>query len=191
MKKLLLIDNFDSFSYNLYQLLGSINPDIEVVRNTVTIKDIQNFAPDALIISPGPGKPSTAGICIEAIKHFAPKIPILGICLGHQAITEAYGGVVTYADKIMHGKTSTISVDTTCPIFKGLREHFDVARYHSLASQKETFPGVLKITAQTDDGLIMALKHCEFDTYGLQFHPESILTPCGRELAQNFLGIIK
>lgn len=188
---ILLIDNFDSFSYNLYQLIGSLNPDIKVVRNTIAIDEIEALSPKALIISPGPGKPKDAGICIEAIKYFAPKMPILGICLGHQSMVEAFGGVVTYADTIMHGKTSTINVDTACPIFKGLSERFDVARYHSLVADKKTFPDVLKITAQTDDGVIMALKHKQYDTYGLQFHPESILTPLGKDLAKNFLGIVK
>lgn len=190
-KSILLIDNFDSFSYNLYQLIGSIYPYIKVERNTIALDEIEKINPCALIISPGPGKPSDAGVCIEAIKHFKGKMPILGICLGHQAITEAFGGKVVYADKIMHGKTSTVTVDTTSKIFKGLNSEIEVARYHSLMSQKETLPDELKITAKTREGVIMALEHKNYEIYGLQFHPESILTLYGKTLARNFLELIQ
>lgn len=188
---ILLIDNYDSFSYNLYQLIGALNPDIEVVRNNITINEIENLAPEAIIISPGPGKPSEAGICIEAIKYFASKLPILGICLGHQAIAEAFGGKITYADKIMHGKTSEISTDTTCPIFESLKPKIKVARYHSLVAEVSSLPKCLEITAKCNDGTIMGLKHKDYEVFGLQFHPESILTEDGEQIAKNFLGIIK
>lgn len=196
MKTILLIDNFDSFSYNLYQLIGSISGnfgfDIKVIRNNEkTIEEIENLSPAALIISPGPGRPSEAGICIDAIKHFTPKLPVLGICLGHQAICEAFGGKITYAKEIMHGKTSEISIDTESEIFKGLKSTIKVARYHSLVAENETLPSVLKVTGTCEDGTIMAVKHKQYDVYGLQFHPESVLTPDGRKMAQNFLEIIK
>lgn len=190
-KTILLIDNFDSFSYNLYQLIGSIYPDIKVVRNTITINEIEAIDPAAIILSPGPGRPSDAGICIDAIKHFKGKVPILGICLGHQSIAEAFGGKVVYADKIMHGKTSLISIDTSSKIFKGLPPKIEVARYHSLIADKDTLGDELKVIAKTYNGIIMALKHKKYDIYGLQFHPESILTLSGKILAQNFLEIIE
>lgn len=190
--KILLIDNFDSFSYNLYQLIGGICPDIAVIRNNEkTILEIEKMAPKALIISPGPGKPKDAGICIDAIKYFKEKMPILGICLGHQAICEAFGGVIAYAKTIMHGKTSEITVDTNSLIFKGLNERIKVARYHSLIAESESLPEELIITTKCDDGTIMGVKHAKYDIYGLQFHPESVLTPDGKKMAENFLEIIK
>ena len=189
---ILLIDNYDSFSYNLYQLVGSINPDIRVIRNNeLTVSEIDGLSPDAIILSPGPGRPENAGVCIDVVKYFADKIPILGICLGHQAICMAFGGVVTYAERIMHGKTSEISVDSSCRLFEGLPETFKVARYHSLVAEEATLPKELKITAKTGDGVIMALEHIDYDIYGLQFHPESILTPAGKKIAENFLEIVK
>jgi anthranilate synthase component 2 len=186
---ILLIDNYDSFSYNLYQLIGSINPDIKVVRNdALSAEEIEKLAPERIVISPGPGKPSDAGICIETIKRLYTSIPILGICLGHQAIYEAFGGTVSYASKLMHGKSSDVSVNEWNVLFKGLPPVIQAARYHSLAGIKSTLPNALKITAWTDDGEIMAVCHKEYPVYGVQFHPESILTPGGKVIIENFLN---
>jgi len=184
----LLIDNYDSFSYNLYQIIGAIEPDIKVIRNDeISIDEIKLLAPNRLVISPGPGKPSDAGICIEAVKRLYSSIPILGICLGHQAIYEAFGGTVSYASKLMHGKSSQINLDLENDLFKGLPPVIKAARYHSLAGIESTLPDALKITARTDDGEIMAVCHKEYPVYGVQFHPESILTPDGGIIIKNFL----
>jgi len=186
---ILLIDNYDSFSYNLYQLIGSIDPDIRVIRNDeMTIKEIEALRPEAILLSPGPGKPCNAGVCTEASRYFAGKIPILGVCLGHQAICEAFGATVSYAKTLMHGKQSKIKIDNKSSIFKGLPEFIDGARYHSLAALEDTIPEELIIIARSDDGEIMAVKHRDYDIYGLQFHPESILTPEGRTILENFIG---
>lgn len=185
---ILLIDNYDSFSYNLYQLVGEINPDIRVIRNDeMTVEEIENLSPEKIIISPGPGKPEDAGICIDVIKHFAKKVPILGVCLGHQAICKAFGAAVSHAKSIMHGKESVIKTDTSSLIFKGLPKNITVARYHSLAAVDSTMPDCLKITATSDDGEIMAVEHRHFPVYGLQFHPESIMTPDGMTMLRNFM----
>ena len=185
---ILLIDNYDSFSYNLYQLVGEINPDIRVIRNDeMTVEEIENLSPEKIIISPGPGKPEDAGICIDVIKHFAGKVPILGVCLGHQAICKAFGAAVSHAKSIMHGKESVIKTDTSSLIFKGLPKNTTVARYHSLAAVDSTMPDCLKITATSDDGEIMAVEHRHFPVYGLQFHPESIMTPDGMTMLRNFM----
>ena len=185
---ILLIDNYDSFSYNLYQLVGKINPDIKVIRNDeMTVEEIENLSPEKIIISPGPGKPEDAGICIDVIKHFAGKVPILGVCLGHQAICKAFGAAVSHAKSIMHGKESVIKTDTSSLIFKGLPKNITVARYHSLAAVDSTMPDCLKITATSDDGEIMAVEHRHFPVYGLQFHPESIMTPDGMTMLRNFM----
>ena len=185
---LLLIDNYDSFSYNLYQLVGEINPDIKVIRNDeMTVEEIENLSPEKIIISPGPGKPEDAGICIDVIKHFAGKVPILGVCLGHQAICKAFGAAVSHAKSIMHGKESVIKTDTSSLIFKGLPKNITVARYHSLAAVDSTMPDCLKIPATSDDGEIMAVEHRHFPVYGLQFHPESIMTPDGMTMLRNFM----
>ncbi|SDB05191.1 anthranilate synthase component 2 [Pseudobutyrivibrio sp. YE44] len=185
---ILLIDNYDSFSYNLYQLIGEINPDIKVVRNDeLRICDIEKLAPCHIIISPGPGRPIEAGICEDVIAHFAGKLPILGVCLGHQAICETFGGVITYAKELMHGKQSEVTLDLSCKIFQGLPENTTVARYHSLAAEESTLPSNLKVVASTTDGEIMAVKHKDYEIYGLQFHPESILTPEGKKMLANFL----
>lgn len=187
---ILLIDNYDSFSYNLYQLLGSINPNIKVIRNDeMTIQEIENLTPKYIILSPGPGKPADAGVCIDTVKYFAGKIPILGVCLGHQSICEAFGATVGYAKQLMHGKQSTIEIDTECQIFKELPNKITAARYHSLAADENTMPSCLKITAATDDGEIMAVKHKDYDVYGVQFHPESIMTPDGKQILKNFLEV--
>lgn len=186
----ILIDNYDSFSYNLYQLVGAINPDIKVIRNDeYTCEEIEAMKPDHIIISPGPGRPSDAGMCEDAVKYFAGKVPILGVCLGHQAICEAYGATVTYAKKLMHGKMSMADVDLNCRLFRGLQGKIQVARYHSLAAADENFPECLEVTARTEDGEIMAVKHRDYEVYGVQFHPESILTPKGKVILGNFLGI--
>ena len=162
-----LIDNYDSFSYNLYQLIGEINSDIRVIRNDeMTVEEIENLSPEKIIISPGPGKPEDAGICIDVIKRFAGKVPILGVCLGHQAICKAFGAAVSHAKSIMHGKESVIKTDTSSLIFKGLPKNITVARYHSLAAVDSTMPDCLKITATSDDGEIMAVEHRHFPVYG-------------------------
>ena len=187
---ILLIDNYDSFSYNLYQLIGELDPDIKVVRNDeLTVDDIIKLAPSRIVLSPGPGKPSDAGICEEVAVKLGGRIPIMGICLGHQAICEAYGGVVTYASKLMHGKQSDAKVDTESRLFYGLEDKLKVARYHSQAAKKETLPDCLKVTAVTDDGEVLVVEHTEYKVYGLQFHPESILTPAGRTIIKNFMGV--
>ena len=185
---ILLIDNYDSFSYNLFQLVGSLEPDIRVIRNDgATISEIEEMAPRAIILSPGPGRPEDAGICMEVVRMLGEKIPILGVCLGHQAICTAYGGTVSYAKELMHGKQSLIRPDRSCALFQGLPETIPVARYHSLALMEETLPECLLVTARTEDGEVMAVSHKSSPVYGLQFHPESILTPDGRKIMENFL----
>ncbi len=185
---ILLIDNYDSFSYNLFQLVGELNPEIKVVRNDeLRICDIEKLGPTHIIISPGPGRPIDAGICEDVIAHFAGKIPILGVCLGHQAICETFGATITYAKELMHGKQSMAKLDTSNKLFKGLPEEIPVARYHSLAADESTIPSNLTVIAQTHDKEVMAVKHKDYEIYGLQFHPESILTPDGRIILKNFL----
>ncbi|MCI7098598.1 MAG: bifunctional anthranilate synthase component II/anthranilate phosphoribosyltransferase [Lachnospiraceae bacterium] len=187
---ILLIDNYDSFSYNLYQLVGTLNPDIRVVRNDkITLPEIEKMNPSHIILSPGPGKPSDAGICKDCVTYFAGKIPILGVCLGHQAIFEAFGGTVSYARQLMHGKQSQVTVDLESAIFRNMNSTIGAARYHSLSGLKETTPDCLKIVASSDDGEIMAVEHREYPIFGLQFHPESILTPDGKKILENFLKI--
>lgn len=187
---ILLIDNYDSFSYNLYQLVGEIHKDIKVIRNDeMTIEEIERLKPSKIILSPGPGKPEDAGICEDVVRKLGKKIPILGVCLGHQAICEVFGAKVTYASKMMHGKQSVAKVDLSSKLFQGLSEEIKVARYHSLAARKETIPAVLKVTAVSDDDEIMAVEHKDFPIYGLQFHPESILTPEGKKIVGNFMNL--
>ena len=189
---ILLIDNYDSFAYNLYQLIGSINEDIKVVRNDeISVEEIEKINPSCIIISPGPGKPSEAGIIEEVIQTYYTKYPILGVCLGHQAIVEAFGGIVGYAKSVMHGKSSIIKVDTNNPLFKGIEEKTKVARYHSLTAKKENLPECLQIIGESDDGEIMAVCHKNYPIYGLQFHPESILTKEGKKIVENFLKEIQ
>ena len=185
---ILLIDNYDSFTYNLYQYIGEIYEPVKVIRNDeITIEEIEALAPDAIVISPGPGYPKSAGISIDAVRHFAGKIPILGICLGHQAIGEAFGGDIILAREPVHGKTATITVDTSVPIFAGVPERLTVARYHSLIINDATLPEELEVIAKTDDGEIMAVAHREYPVYGLQFHPESIMTKHGKRILRNFI----
>lgn len=186
----LLIDNYDSFSYNLYQLIGSMDSGIKVIRNDeMSISRIEDLDISHIILSPGPGRPEAAGICMEAVQSFAGRIPILGVCLGHQAICRAYGAEVSYAGELMHGKQSEVYVDTGCPIFKGLDGQIKAARYHSLAAIGETMPEELLVTAKTADGEIMAVRHRDYAVYGVQFHPESILTPEGGTILRNFLSL--
>jgi len=186
----LLIDNYDSFSYNLVQLAGSICPDIQVVRNdAVTVDEILERNPSHIILSPGPGYPKDAGICEEVVQKIGGKIPILGVCLGHQAICEAFGGKIIHAKELMHGKKSRIMIDTTCPVFGGMEPEIDAARYHSLVADKEAIPDELTVTARSKDQEVMAVRHVNYEIYGLQFHPESILTPDGRKILENFLSI--
>lgn len=184
----LLIDNYDSFSYNLYQLIGSIQPEIQVIRNDqCSPKEIEAMHPSHMIISPGPGKPSQAGRCEEIIRYFQGKIPILGVCLGHQAICEVYGATVSYARELMHGKMSVVALERDCKLFRGMEGTAKVARYHSLIGVKDTIPDCLKVIATTEDGEVMGVQHRDYEVYGLQFHPESILTPEGKMMVDNFL----
>jgi len=186
---ILLIDNYDSFSYNLYQLIGTINPDIKVIRNdAMTIDEIRQLNPEAIILSPGPGKPEDAGICIDVVKELKGEIKILGVCLGHQAICTAFGGTVSYAKTLMHGKQSDTDIDVNSPIFAGLEKNIKVARYHSLSLIEATLPKELEIIARADDNEIMAVKAKDYEIYGLQFHPESIMTPDGLKMLGNFLA---
>jgi len=187
---ILLIDNYDSFSYNLYQYVGELDPDIKVIRNDeMTVEEIKKLNPEKIIVSPGPGRPEDAGIIIEAIQTLGKDIPILGVCLGHQAICAAFGATVTYASRLMHGKQSDAKFDTNCPLFKDCPEVTPVARYHSLAADEKTIPECLKVTAKTLEGEIMAVAHKEYPIYGVQFHPESILTPDGKQMLKNFLEL--
>ncbi|MDE6640959.1 MAG: anthranilate phosphoribosyltransferase [Acetatifactor sp.] len=186
---ILLIDNYDSFSYNVYQLTASVDPDVKVVRNDeLTADEIQALGPTHIILSPGPGRPSDAGVCEEVIRRFAGKIPILGICLGHQAICEVFGATVTYAKQLMHGKQSLAALDTDSVLFRGMKKEITVARYHSLAAELPAELDTLKVTAKTYDGEIMAVEHEKYPVYGVQFHPESVLTPEGYQIIENFLG---
>ncbi|MFR8944330.1 MAG: anthranilate synthase component II [Blautia obeum] len=184
-----MIDNYDSFSYNLYQLIGSVNPDIKVVRNDeISLAEIEKLKPEAIVLSPGPGRPEDAGICIPVIKEFAGKIPILGVCLGHQSICEAFGGVVSYAKELKHGKKDMMIQQNSNVLFRGLPEKLPAARYHSLAALEETLPKELTVTARAEDGEIMAVEHKEYPVYGVQFHPESVMTPDGKTMIENFLA---
>ncbi len=187
---ILLVDNYDSFSYNLYQYVGTVNPDIRVIRNDeMTVDEIKALAPSHIILSPGPGKPKDAGVCEEIATKLAGFCPILGVCLGHQAICEAYGAIVDHSKQLMHGKTSVATVDNSSPVFEGLFTKINVGRYHSLCAKKETIPDCLKITATTEDGEVMAVEHKEYPIFGLQFHPESILTKGGIRMIRNFIDL--
>lgn len=186
---ILVIDNYDSFTYNLVQYLGELGADLQVVRNDqTTVEAIRKQGPERIVISPGPKTPSEAGICLEVIRAFSGRIPILGVCLGHQAIGQAFGGQVIRAPHLMHGKTSQIEHDGKT-IFAGLPNPFPATRYHSLIVARETLPACLEISAGTSDGLIMGLRHKEMNVEGVQFHPESILTNAGKQLLGNFLRL--
>lgn len=192
---ILLIDNYDSFSYNLYQLVGEIEPDIRVIRNDeMSVEEIRELRPDRIILSPGPGRPEDAGIIMEAAGTLGKEIPLLGVCLGHQAICAAFGASVTYARELMHGKQSEVRFDTDCPLFRGCPETAFVARYHSLAADPDTIPEELKVTAVTSGGQeageTMAVMHRRYPIYGVQFHPESIMTPDGKKMLANFINAI-
>ncbi|HLY60805.1 MAG TPA: aminodeoxychorismate/anthranilate synthase component II [Terriglobia bacterium] len=185
----LVIDNYDSFTYNLVQYLGELGAEVEVRRNDqTTVEEIERTAPERIVISPGPKTPTEAGICVEVIQKLSGRIPILGVCLGHQAIGQAFGGKVIRAPEIMHGKTSSISHDNKT-IFAGLPNPFPATRYHSLIVERSSLPGCLKITATSPDGLIMGLRHQDAKVEGVQFHPESILTDAGKQLLANFLKL--
>ena len=186
---ILLIDNYDSFSYNLFQYVGEFEPNVRAIRNDeLSVDEIAELNPAGIVISPGPGKPCDAGVCEDVVRRLAPTIPLLGVCLGHQAICEAFGGTVSYAKKLTHGKSSPTKLDLNCPIFKGLDTTIQCARYHSLALVESTLPEELKIVAKTlDDDEVMAVRHKTYLTFGLQFHPESILTPQGKTIVKNFL----
>lgn len=187
---ILLIDNYDSFSYNLYQLIGEMEPDIKVIRNDeMTVQEIKDLKPNRIILSPGPGRPENAGVIIDVIKTLGKDIPILGVCLGHQAICAAFGANITYAKELMHGKQSEVKFDTNCPLFKNCPETALVARYHSLTADPETIPDEMKITAETADGTVMAVQHKTYPIYGVQYHPESIMTPDGKQMLYNFLHL--
>ena len=185
---ILLIDNYDSFSYNLYQLVGEIDPDIRVIRNDeMSVEQIRALKPDRIILSPGPGRPEDAGVIMEAAKVLGKEIPTLGVCLGHQAICAAFGATVTYAKELMHGKQSEVRFDRNSPLFRGCPESALVARYHSLAADAGTLPECLKVTAVATDGEVMAVQHKEYPIYGVQFHPESIMTPDGKTMLRNII----
>ena len=183
-----VIDNYDSFTYNLVQYLKMLGAQTTVARNdAVSIEDLEKQLPAGVVISPGPGRPETAGISLPLIRHFSGRIPILGVCLGHQAIALAFGGKVIGAKRLMHGKTSTIEADGKA-LYRGVNAAFSAMRYHSLAVEKETLPGCLQITAESEDGEIMGIRHDSHPTEGIQFHPESIMTPVGKRLLRNFLN---
>ena len=186
---LLMLDNYDSFTYNLVQYLGELGQDLKVYRNDkITLPEIEALKPERIVISPGPCTPKEAGISIDVIKHFTGKVPILGVCLGHQSMGEAFGGDVIRAPYLMHGKTSLIHHDGKT-IFAGLPNPFEATRYHSLIIRRDTLPGVLEVSAWTDDGIIMGVRHKQFKVEGVQFHPESILTGAGKDLLRNFLKL--
>ena|SRR5947209_5472504 len=186
---LLVIDNYDSFTYNLVQYLGELGAQVEVRRNNkVTVDEIKNLLPERIVISPGPGTPDDAGVSLEVITQLGGRVPILGVCLGHQAIGQAFGGKVVRAPVLMHGKASEICHDSKT-IFAGLSDHFNAGRYHSLIVARETLPACLEISAFTNDDIIMGLRHRELKIEGVQFHPESILTEQGKMLLENFLKL--
>lgn len=189
---ILLIDNYDSFSYNLYQLIGSLEPDIRVIRNdAMTVEEIAALNPAGIILSPGPGRPEDAGVCIKVVRQLGGRFPILGVCLGHQAICEAFGATVTFAKELMHGKQSMAELDTATPLFAGLPPQVPVARYHSLAADPDTIPACLQVTARVANGEVMAVQHTTHPIFGVQFHPESIMTPDGPVILKNFIELTK
>ncbi len=186
---LLLIDNYDSFTYNLYQYLSELGAEVRVVRNdAITVDEIEALAPERIVVSPGPRTPKEAGISVEAIRRFAGRVPLLGVCLGHQCIGEAFGGRVSGAGEIRHGKLSRITHDGR-GVFAGLPQPFEAIRYHSLAVESKSVPDELEVTAHSDSGVIMGVRHRRFVVEGIQFHPESIMTPQGKDLLRNFLAM--
>ncbi len=190
---ILVIDNYDSFTYNLVQILGEINGarNFRIVRNdSITVNEIKEWRPAGIVISPGPGYPDNAGISVEVIRKFGDKIPILGVCLGHQAIARAFGGEIVRCSEIMHGKTSAIFHDTM-GVFEGVEQPFVATRYHSLVVSRKSLPPVLKVSAQTSNGIIMGIRHIRYPLEGIQFHPESILTEAGKQILKNFLDNIE
>ncbi len=183
-----MLDNYDSFTYNLVQDFAQ-QTEVVVYRNDkITVEEVEKLSPDGIVISPGPGRPSEAGISLELVKYFSGKLPILGVCLGHQTIAEAFGGKIIHAKNIMHGKTSNVKHDGK-GVFEGLKNDVQVMRYHSLAADPNLIPDVLEITATTEDGEIMGLRHKEYKVEGVQFHPESIMTPMGKKMMRNFINI--
>lgn len=189
---IVLIDNYDSFSYNLYQLLSGAGADVKVVRNdALTVAELAALEPEGIVLSPGPGRPADAGICEQVVRELSGRVPMLGVCLGHQAICEALGGEVTYAAEVMHGKSSTLAFDPACPLFSAVKEPLRVGRYHSLAAGEDALPACLRVVARSKDGEVMAVQHKEHPTFGLQFHPESILTPQGRAMAEAFVRLAR
>jgi len=188
---ILMIDNYDSFTYNIVQYLREMSANLHVVRNdALTLSEVEQLAPQALIISPGPGNPDEAGISLELVKHYSGKIPILGVCLGHQTIGQAFGGHIVRAQKLMHGKVSEVTGDGK-GIFTGIERPFKAMRYHSLVIEKASLPKELIVTATSDDGEIMGVRHISHPTEGIQFHPESIMTPLGKKMLRNFLNSVK
>lgn len=186
---ILLIDNYDSFAYNLYQQAAAIRPDIRVVRNdAVTAGAVEQMQPSHILLSRGPGYPKDAGVCEDVIRRLGGRIPILGVCLGHQAICEVFGARIVHAKRLMHGKQSTVTLDPDDPLFRGLEGQVTVARYHSLVAEPDTLPDCLVVTARDGNGEIMAVRHKTRPVYGVQFHPESILTPRGDTILKNFLS---
>jgi anthranilate synthase component 2 len=185
---ILMIDNYDSFTYNLVQYLGQIGAEVGVHRNdTIDLDGVAEMDPDGIVISPGPGRPESAGISIDLIRTYSGKRPLLGVCLGHQSIAAAFGGEVVAAKRLMHGKTSTVTTDGL-HLFKGIKKPFQAMRYHSLAVRRESLPDCLTVNAEAEDGEIMGLRHREHPTWGIQFHPESIMTPVGKRLLRNFVN---
>ena len=188
---ILLIDNYDSFVYNLYQLIGAYRQDITVVRSReITVEEIRAMDPEAIFLSPGPGRPEDSGVCLNVIRELGPEYPILGVCLGHQAICHVYGGTVTYARELMHGKASIVYPEQDSRLMSCMDVPFKAARYHSLAAPEAELPACLRVTARTMDGEVMAVEHREYPVFGVQFHPESVLTPHGGDIIKQFFSLI-
>ncbi len=187
---ILVLDNYDSFTYNLVHLVGRYHSEVKVCRNdALSLRDIEAMRPDGILISPGPGRPNDAGICKDVIAHLGPAIPMLGICLGHQAIAETNGAAITYAPSLMHGKTSTIRHDGNT-IFEGVDQEFTATRYHSLVVDRSTIPAMLQVSAETPDGTVMGVRHCRWPLEGVQFHPESVLTAAGPRIVANWVALV-
>ncbi|MCP1101576.1 anthranilate synthase component 2 [Aequitasia blattaphilus] len=187
---ILIIDNYDSFTYNLYQMIGKYQPDIKVIRNDdLTVEEIEELNPEGIVLSPGPGRPEDAGVCEAVIKKLGGKTKILGICLGHQAICEAYGGKITYAKKLMHGKQDTTIIQNKSELFKEMDSEIKTARYHSLVAKREKIPMELIVIGKSKEDEVMAVEHETYPTFGIQFHPESILTPEGEKIIRNFMEV--